>query len=106
MRLSAHPRPPLTRGLDFAKQKTGGEIISLLVSLPPSSPNGESTSLIRGRLAAAAGLGIAKAFWNHQHSWWFSLTNKESAGGKFLLRFLAESLEVYSWIHGIHILLV
>jgi len=42
-------RPPLTRGLDFAEQKTGGEIIARDESLPPSSPDGESTSLVRGR---------------------------------------------------------
>ncbi|MBR4941613.1 MAG: hypothetical protein IKZ19_06400, partial [Clostridia bacterium] len=26
--------------------------------------------------SAAAGLGKAKAFWNHQHCWWFSLTKE------------------------------
>ena len=51
-------RPPLTRGLAFAKQKTGGE-----TRFSPSVfACGESTSLIRGRPAAAAGPGIAKAF--------------------------------------------
>ena len=51
-------RPPLTRGLAFAKQKTGGE-----TRFSPSVfACGESTSFIRGRPAAAAGPGIAKAF--------------------------------------------
>ena len=78
-------------------KKTGGEKISLLVSLPPYSPCGESTSLItsarrrcaseqppvgrllasrRGRLSAAAGLGITNAFWNPQPCWGFSYTIK------------------------------
>ena len=51
-------RPPLTRGLAFAKQKTGGE-----TRFSPSVfACGESTSLIRGRQAAAARPGMAKAF--------------------------------------------
>ena len=41
------------------RSKRLGERNFSSISLPPSSPNGESTSLIRGRLAAAAGLGIA-----------------------------------------------
>ncbi|MBQ3147389.1 MAG: hypothetical protein IJB91_06645, partial [Oscillospiraceae bacterium] len=41
-----------------------------------------ATSLVRGRLSAAAGLGIAKAFWNHRHRRWFSLyKNEEGPGG-------------------------
>ena len=80
MRLFAHPRPPLTRGLDFAQQKTGGENISLLVFLSLRQKSKIfATSLVRGRLAATAGLGIAKAFLNHQPCWWFSLTNKGTA---------------------------
>ena len=55
-------RPPLTRGLDFAKQKTGGEKSSLFVSLPPSSPTGESTTLIRGRLDRCGGTGHSESF--------------------------------------------
>ena len=47
-------RPPLTRGLDFCAAKRLGERVSLLVSLPPSSPYGESTSLARGRLYTAS----------------------------------------------------
>ena len=61
------PKAPSDEGADFCEAKDWGREFALLVSLPPSSPNGESTSLIRGKLAAAAGLGIAKAFWNHRH---------------------------------------
>jgi len=66
--------PPLTRGLAFAKQKTGGEIFFSSCFSPSVFACGESTSLIRGRQAAVAGLGIAKAFWNHRHSRWYSYT--------------------------------
>ena len=58
--------PPLTRGLAFAKQKTGGENISSSRFSPSVFACGESTSLIRGRRTAAAGLGIANAFENHR----------------------------------------
>ena len=57
--------PTTADAVIYAAKKDWGREFVILVSLPPSSPNGESTSLIRGRLAAAAGLGIAKAFWNH-----------------------------------------
>ena len=49
------PRPPLTRGLDFAKQKTGGEN-NLQFSLLPSALRA-ATSLIRGRLGCGANPG-------------------------------------------------
>ena len=71
------PQAPSDEGAGFCEAKDWGRDFSLLVSLPPSSPNGESTSLIRGRLSAAAGLGIAKAFWNHRHSRWNSYTKRK-----------------------------
>ena len=89
------PKAPSDEGAGFCEAKDWGREFALLVSLPPSSPNGESTSrpllsalqtfspltgksaLIRGRLSAAAGLGIAKAFWNHRHCRWFSVYNKK-----------------------------
>ena len=104
---NAH-KAPSDEGAGFLRsKKTGGENISLLVSLPPSSPHGESTyklwsdcprqsfiersaalcnTLVRGRLSAAAGLGIAKAFWNHWHCRWYSYTRKSTfafANGDF-----------------------
>ena len=93
--ISSEERPPLTRGL-LSEAKLGERTVS-----PSVSPDGEpppaggpvaalavhrtaihyrdcaSLTLIRGRLSAAAGLGIAKAFGNHQHCWWFSLTNQK-----------------------------
>ena len=54
------PRPPLTRGLDFAKQKTGGENNLFLLSLrlpfgqpPPSSEGGFGWVRTRRRVWAA-----------------------------------------------------
>ena len=37
--------------------------------------------LHKGRLSAAAGLGIAKAFWNHRHCRWFFYTIKKIRRG-------------------------
>ena len=58
MRLCTHRTPaPSDEGAGFCKAKDWGRDLSLLVSLPPSSPNGESTSLIRGRLDRCGGTG-------------------------------------------------
>ena len=74
------PKAPSDEGAGFCEAKDWGREFALLVSLPPSSPNGESTSLIRGRLVAAAELGIAKAFWNHRRCRWFSGYKKIGRG--------------------------
>ena len=54
------PRPPLTRGLDFAKQKTGGENNLIFLSLrlpfgqpPPSSEGGMGAVRTRRRVMGA-----------------------------------------------------
>ena len=46
------PWPPLRRGLAREQRDWGRD---LWFSLPPSSPNGESTSLLRGRQATCGG---------------------------------------------------
>ena len=87
------PKAPSDEGAGFCEAKDWGREFSLLVSLPPSrlcratsgpllsalrtfSPLTGKSTLIRGRLSAAAGLCIAKAFWNHRHSRWYSYTIK------------------------------
>ena len=52
---------PSDEGAGFCEAKDWGREISILASLPPAL---RATSLIRGRLTAAAELGIAKAFEN------------------------------------------
>ena len=59
---------PSDEGAGFCGAKDWGREYSSSCFSPSVFAYGESTSLIRGRQAAAAELGIAKAFWNHQHT--------------------------------------
>ena len=69
------PKAPSDEGAGFLRsKKTGGE--RFLFSLPPSKIKDFATSLVRGRLTAAAGLCKAKAFLNHRHRW-FALYKKK-----------------------------
>ena len=68
---------PSDEGAGFCGAKDWGREYSSSCFSPSVFAYGESTSLIRGRLSAAAELGIAKAFWNHRHYRWVSLTNKK-----------------------------
>ena len=56
------PKAPSDEGAGFCEAKDWGREFALLVSLPPSSPNGESTSLIRGRLDRCGGTGHSESF--------------------------------------------
>ena len=46
------PKTPSDEGAGFCEAKDWGREFALFISLPPSSPNGESTSLIIGRRVA------------------------------------------------------
>ena len=81
---------PSDEGAGFCVAKDWGREYSSSCFSPDLFAYGESTSLIRGRQAAAAGLCKAKAFWNHRHCRWFSYTSKNL--GRTLLRGSAQHI--------------
>ena len=80
MRLYTHCTPaPSDEGAGFCEAKDWGRDICTSCFSPSVFACGESTSLIRGRLAAAAKPSIAKAFWNYRHCRRCSYTKKLSS---------------------------
>ena len=68
------PRPPCVKGTQSPHSGDWG--IATMRSIPPSRLSAVPPPFAQGRHSAAAGLGIAKAFWNPQPCWGFSCTTK------------------------------